>query len=112
MLELETALMRGAPLSTVTLLGAEVAVFPAASRATAVRVWAPFAARAESQELEKGAEVTSAPRLTPSSLNCTPARPTLSDAAAEMVTVWDTVVPPSGAVIETVGGVRSFETVT
>src|SRR5439155_975988 len=59
------------------------------------------------QETEYGATRSSAPRLAPSSLNCTPTTPTLSAAAAETVTVFETVAPPSGALIETVGGVVS-----
>ena len=55
--------------------------------------------------------VTSAPRLAPSSLNCTPTTPTLSVAVAETVTVPATVAPAAGAVIETAGGVASFTTV-
>ena len=53
--------------------------------------------------------VSSAPRLVvPSSLNCTPATPTLSAAVAESVTaVPETVAPLAGVVIETVGGVGS-----
>ena len=51
--------------------------------------------------------MSSAPRFAPSSLNCTPATPTLSDAVAETVTVPPTVAPPAGAVIDTVGGVVS-----
>ena len=49
------------------------------------------------------------PRLVvPSSLNCTPATPTLSAAVAESVTaVPATMSPLTGAVIETVGGVGS-----
>src|SRR5437879_13391865 len=59
-----------------------------------------------------GALVTSAPRLTPSSLSCTPTTPTLSVALAETVTVPETVAPAAGAVIDTVGGVVSLKTVT
>src|SRR5207249_366460 len=85
--ELATLLMMGAALSTVALIAALVVVFPAASRATAVRLWGPFEANVEFQASEKGAEVSSAPRLTPSSLNCTPATARLSEAAADTVIV-------------------------
>src|SRR2546425_8039902 len=51
--------------------------------------------------------VSSGPRLAPSSLNCTPATPTLSLAVADTVTVPDTVAPAAGAVTATVGGVPS-----
>ena len=54
-----------------------------------------------------GEVVSSAPRLTPSSLNWTPATPTLSDAFAETPTVPETVAPPAGAVMATVGGAVS-----
>src|SRR5437870_2928816 len=97
----------GGALSTVTLTAAVVAVLPAASRATAVKLWEPLATRVVFQEIAYGAAVTSAPRLTPSSLNCTPTTPTLSVALAETVTVPATVAPAAGAVIDTVGGVVS-----
>src|SRR5438128_1534497 len=54
-----------------------------------------------------GAVVSSVPRLAPSSLNCTPTTPTLSEAVAETVTVPETVAPLAGAVIATVGVVVS-----
>src|SRR5439155_16121785 len=72
--------------TTVTLTAVEVAVLPAASRAKAVRVCAPALAVVVSQETEYGVAVSSAPRFTPSSLNCTPTTPTLSVAVAETVT--------------------------
>src|SRR5206468_2963037 len=53
------------------------------------------------------------PRAAPSSLNCTPTTPTLSDAVADTVTLFpDTVVPPAGDVTETVGALLSTITVT
>src|SRR5438552_966256 len=93
--------------TTVTLTAAEVAVLPAASRAKAVRVCAPALAVVVSQETEDGAAVSSAPKLAPSSLNCTPTTPTLSVALAETVTVPVTVAPAAGAVMETAGEVVS-----
>ena len=51
--------------------------------------------------------MSSAPRLAPSSLNCTPTTPTLSLAFAETVTAAETVEPAAGAVMETEGGVVS-----
>src|SRR5437773_2250059 len=84
-----------------------VAVLPAASRALVLSVWAPLGTVVVFQDTEYGATRSSAPRLAPSSLNCTPTTPTLSAAAAETVTVFETVAPPSGALIETVGGVVS-----
>src|SRR5207245_4878741 len=86
---------------------AEVAALPAASLATAVTLWLPFALKVAFQDIEYGAVDTSAPRLAPSSLNCTPTTPTLSVALAETVTVPATVAPLTGAVIETVGSVMS-----
>ena len=97
----------GGALSTVTLTAAEVAVFPAASRATAVRVCAALVAVVVFHERVYGAVVISAPRLAPSSLNCTPTTPTLSLALAETVIVPETVAPADGAVRETDGGVVS-----
>ena len=51
--------------------------------------------------------MTSAPRLTLSSLNWTPTTPTLSEAVAATAIVPTTVVPEIGAVTATVGGVVS-----
>ena len=92
---------------TVTLLFAVKAVLLAASRATALRVCVPSATVVESQTMEYGEVVSSAPTLAPSTLNCTPTTPTLSDALAERVTFPETVAPPAGAVSETVGLVVS-----
>src|SRR5207245_8308886 len=69
-------------LKTVTVTAAEVVLLPAASRATAVSTCEALVAVLVSQETTKGAAVTSAPRLAPSSLNCTPTTPTLSAAFA------------------------------
>src|SRR2546422_8608394 len=102
-----TAEMIGGALSRVTPTAAEVAVFPAASRATAVSVCAALEAPVVFHERVYGAAVTSVPRLAPSSLNWTPTTPTLSVALAEAVTVPATVETAAGAVIETVGGVVS-----
>src|SRR5438309_12105376 len=63
-------------LATVTLMIAAVAVFPAASRATAVMVCAALATVVVFQEMEYGPAKASAPRLAPSSLNWTPTTPT------------------------------------
>src|SRR5881397_52649 len=99
-------------LATITLMLAEVVALPAASWALALSVWAPLGTVVVFQDTEYGATRSSAPRLAPSSLNCTPTTPTLSAAAAETVTVFETVAPPSGALIETVGGVVSDEGAT
>src|SRR5580700_8117848 len=92
---------------TVTETAADVAVFPAASRATAVRVCAPLVVVLGSHVTAYGAVSTSAPRFAPSSLNCTPATPTLSDAVAETVVRPVRMDPARGAVIDTAGGVVS-----
>jgi hypothetical protein len=54
-----------------------------------------------------GGVVISAPRLTPSTANWTPATPTLSVAVALTVAVPEIVVPAVGVVIATVGTVAS-----
>src|SRR6185295_8733007 len=96
-------------LLTVTVTPALVVMLPAASRATADSVWLPFATVVEFHAMAYGLVVSSAPMfVVPSSLNCTPATPTLSDAVADTVTLApDTVVPPAGADIVTVGAVVS-----
>src|SRR5439155_25942304 len=106
----------GDPFDTVTVTPADVFRFPAASRATAVRVCEPFPTLAVFQEVEYGANVSSAPTAPPSTRNCTPATLTLSEAVALTVTVDDTVAPFAGDVMLTDGGVVSegdpFDTVT
>ena len=99
----------GAAFDTVTVTAADVVRLPAASRAMAVSVCGPLTAVVVFQDTEYGAAVvSSAPRLTPSSLNWTPTTPTLSDAVAEMVTVEpETVAPAVGALMATVGGAVS-----
>src|SRR5439155_1751380 len=93
-------------LATVTVTAAEV-VFPAASRATAVRVYEPLLTAVVSQEREYVLVVSSGPRFAMSSLNCTPTTPTLSEAVAETVIVPVTMSPVVGEAIDTVGGVVS-----
>ena len=101
------------PLLTVTLTAALVVRLPAASRATAVSVCGPLLAVVVLQVAEYGEAASSVPRGAPSSMNCTPATPTLSEAVAATVMFPDTVAPPTGEVIVTVGGVASvFDTVT
>src|SRR5439155_21030177 len=97
----------GGALSTVTLTAAEVALFPVASRATAVTLCKPLLAVVVFQETEYGATVSSTPRIAPSSLNCTPTTPTLSVARAATVTVPANVAPALGEVRLTVGDVVS-----
>src|SRR5207247_10591971 len=69
---------------TVTVTGEEVVRLPAASRAVAVRVCEPLPTDVVFQETEYGDDVSSAPRLAPSTRNCTPATPTLSEAEAQI----------------------------
>src|SRR6266853_2085438 len=97
----------GGPLDTGTVTGAEVERLPAASRAIAVRVCEPLLAADVFQEIEYGALVSSAPRLAPSILNCTPTTPTLSEALAVTLVVPEMVAPEPGDVTLTVGGVVS-----
>lgn len=54
---------------TVTTDPPEMVVFPATSRATAVKVCVPFVAPAVFHDIEYDERVSSVPRLTPSSLN-------------------------------------------
>src|SRR6185312_15184796 len=87
-------------LLTVTVTEAAVAVLFAASLATAVNVWSPLVAARVSHGTVYGLAVNSAPRFVPSSMNCTPATPTLSLAFADTTTAApDTVAPGCGAVI-------------
>ena len=61
-----------------------------------------------SQVIVYGETMSSFARFTPSSLNCTPTTPTLSDAVAETITlVSETVAPLAGAVRETMGAIVS-----
>src|SRR5262245_50382828 len=92
------------PLLTVTLTAAEVAWFPAASKARAVSECAPFVD--VTQEAEYGAAV-SEDKSAPSTRKSTRVTPTLSDADALIVTVPLTVAPAAGEVTDAVGGVAS-----
>src|SRR5436853_527012 len=86
---------------------ADVVVFPEVSRASADSVWLPLVALVLFQATVYGDVVSSAPMLTPSSLNCTPTTATLSEIVADKLTA----VPPMialliGDVTDSVGGVR------
>ena len=96
----------GVPATTVTETGALVAVLLLASRATAVRTWFPELPTV-SQTTENGEFNASAPSGWPSTKNCTPATPTLSEALAYTETRPNTEAPATGALIATVGGVVS-----
>src|SRR6185295_3566031 len=106
----------GGAFDTVTVTVAEVVRLPAASRALAVSWCEPLATAVVFQETEYGDVVSSPPSVAPSTKNCTPATPTLSEAVALTLIVPDTVAPFAGAVMLTVGGVVSaggaFDTVT
>ena len=99
-------------LLTVTVTLALVVLFPAASFAIARKVCGPLLDVVVFHETEYGAAVSRAPKLAPSSWNCTLATPTLSLAFAVTETVPLTVAPFAGAVIETVGGVVSVVLLT
>src|SRR5688572_27227255 len=91
------------PLPTTIVRAADVVMFPAASRATAVTECVPLPTRAEFHERLNGELVSSVPAFAPSTLNWTPTTRTLSDALALSVTVPDTVAPLAGAVSATDG---------
>src|SRR5436190_593068 len=92
---------------SVTVTAVEVVRLASASRATAVSVCEPLLAVVVFQETEYGAAASSTPRLAPSSRNCTPTTPTLSEALAVTLVVPPTVAPETGEVMLTVGGVVS-----
>src|SRR5207253_3725293 len=97
--------MTGAPFATTTVTAVAVAWLPAASRARAASVCVPFVVLDEFQEIEYGGLSTSAPIDAPSSRNCTPTTPLLSEALADRLTAVPlTTLPFAGAVIATVGG--------
>ena len=101
------------PLLTVMLTAADVVLFPAESRATAVSVCRPSGTIAVFQATANGGVLTSVPKLAPSMRNWTPATPMLSEAYAEIVIAPETVAPGPGVVTVTTGGVVSaFATVS
>jgi hypothetical protein len=100
-----------ARLRTVTVTGADVAVLPAASRATALSACAPSVTSDVCQAAWNGALTTSA-ICAPPSKKVTPTTPTLSPARALTVTVPETTAPLSGAAMLTVGATTSAVTVT
>ena len=91
----------------MTVTEADVVVLPAASRATAVRVWEPSLVAVVSQVYEYGLVVSSVPMAAPSSWNWTLATSTSSEAEAVTLTVPDTVAPAAGDVRLADGGVVS-----
>src|SRR3954468_12983534 len=69
--------------------------------------WTPSAATVESQLRPYGPAASSAPTPPPSTVNCTPATPALSDAVAPSAWAPDTDVPSAGAVSAIVGATLS-----
>src|SRR3989344_6151125 len=65
-METEGVVESDAMLVTVTVIGLDTVVFPAASRAVAVRVWVPLETPMVFHSPEYGGVVSSVPRLTPS----------------------------------------------
>src|SRR5688572_2632644 len=99
--------------ATVTVTAAERVVLPAPSRARAVSACDPLTDVVVSQLAEYGALVSSPPSAAPSRKNWTPATVTSSDAFAVTLIDPNSVAPPPGEVIASVGGVVSvFATVT
>ena len=94
-------------LFTVIETPAEVATLPAASLATAVSTWVPLDAVVVFHDVEYGLLDSALPSGLPSSWSCTLVTPTLSEALADTVSCPLTVLPATGDVIETVGGVES-----
>ena len=93
--------------ATFTGTGAERVELPAASRARAVNVCAPFATVRESHANAYGEAVSSTPALTPSTRNCTPTMPTLSLAIAVTFRMSLTCALAAGEVIATLGATVS-----
>src|SRR5579864_5220183 len=81
-----------------------VAVCAAALLATAVSEWVPLESVAVFSERLKGALVTAAPELFPSTLNCTLVVLAETFVVTEMVP--ETLAPEAGELIEIVGGVE------
>ena len=87
-------------LSTFTVTVAAAPVPPLVSLAMADRKCWPLGTVIVPHEIEYGLDVSSAPRLTPSRTNCTPAIvPLPAVGVAETVTTLETVDPFEGAVI-------------
>ena len=93
--------------ATFTGTGAESVELPAASRARAVKVCAPFATVRVSHAKAYGAAASSTPVFTPSTRNCTPTTPTLSIALAVTFTMSLTCALAAGEVIAALGATVS-----
>src|SRR2546426_7209079 len=94
----------GVAFDTVTADAADVVVFPAPSRATAVRVCGPSGTVVVFQLMVYGTAVSSGPSGDPSTKNCTPTTATLSEASARTAAVPFTDAPLVGEAIATGGG--------
>src|ERR1700722_10587767 len=90
------------PLLTMIETAALVAVCAAALLATAVIEWVALESAAVFSERLKGAAVTAAPELLPSTLNCT--LTVFAETFVATVMAPETVAPDAGDVRETVGG--------
>jgi hypothetical protein len=91
-------------LLTTTMTVALVAVWPAEFLAMAASEWLPLVSVVVFKEKLKGALVIAAPKLLPSTLNCTLV--VLEEALAETGNVPETVAPETGETIETDGAVE------
>src|SRR5579864_6878626 len=80
-----------------------VAVCAAALLATAVSEWVPFESVAVFSERLKGALVTAAPELFPSTLNCTLV--VFAETLVATLMAPETVAPDPGGISHTFGGV-------
>ena len=88
---------------TVIDTAALVADCAAALLATAVSEWVPLESVAVFSERLKGALVTAAPELLPSTLNCTLV--VFAETLVATLMAPETVAPEAGDVMDTVGGV-------
>lgn len=89
-------------LFTLIETAALVPVCAAALLATAVSEWVPLESVAVFSERRKGALVTAAPELLPSTLNCT--LMVFADTLVATLMAPETVAPEAGDVMDTVGG--------
>src|SRR5437870_5453385 len=94
-------------LETVTITAVDVAALPAASRARAVSVCAPFGDEVVFHMIEYGAVEASAPIGASSTRSVTPATATLSEASTIAVSEPPTTAPFDGLTMDTAGGMTS-----
>src|SRR5262245_41660389 len=96
-----------AMLLTITVTGIALVLLPAASLATAPNVCGLLAVRKVFQLVRNGGPEMSGPKTSPSSSNCTPATPTLSEASALITITPETLALSTGVVRVTTGGTAS-----